>query len=133
MQFSTRTTYGLRAVINLAKHGDKKSVSLSKIANDEKISLKYLEKLFASLKKAGIVKAAKGMSGGYKLALKPSQTKIYDIIKALEGEMILFHCINEKGKIYCNQKHKCGATMVLDKVQQSVSQTLKNTNLSQLI
>lgn len=133
MQFSTRTTYGLRAVINLARRGDKQSVSLSKIANEEKISLKYLEKLFASLKKAGIVKAAKGVSGGYKLALKPSQTKIYDIIKALEGGMILFHCINEKGKIYCNQKHKCGATMVLAKVQQSVSQTLKNINLSQLV
>ena len=87
MIFSTRSTYGLRAMINLAKHEKSGRVSLSAIAQEEKISLKYLERLFADLKKANLIKAIRGASGGYALAKQAKQINIYDIIKALEGKL----------------------------------------------
>lgn len=133
MRFSTRTTYGLRAMIYLAKNWDKGSVSLSSIAKIENISQKYLERLFAKLKKAGLVKATKGVGGGYRLAKKPSQVNVYDIIKTLEGRMSPFYCLDETGKIYCSSKCRCGATQVLIKVQQAVNSTLKSIKLNNLI
>jgi len=133
MIFSTKTTYGLRAMINLASHQAKGSLSLAAIAHEEKISLKYLERLFASLKKAGLVKAVIGAGGGYQLTAKPNKIKIYDIIKALEGRLSPFHCLDEDGKVYCRNKCNCGVTSVLTKVQRSINQTLASITLNQLL
>ncbi len=132
MKFSTRTTYGLRAMINLAKRSKKGSVSLAVIAKDEGISLKYLEKLFSDLKKAKLVKSEIGATGGYKLAKNASKITVYDIIKALEGDITPFHCLSASGKINCSAKCNCGATIVLIKVQEAMKKTLKNIKLSEL-
>jgi len=133
MKFSTRSTYGLRAMINLAKHSSQSSLPLSAIASQENISLKYLERLFSALKKAKLVKATKGAGGGYQLAKPAKQINIYEIIKALECKLSVFHCLDEQGKIYCNKDCSCRATMVLVKVQQAIIKTLKNIKLSQLL
>lgn len=133
MKFSTRSTYGLRAMINLAKNKGRQSVSLAQIAKMENISLGYLERIFSSLKKEGIVESEKGVSGGYRLAKKPSETTIFDIISAVEKEMNIFHCLDKQGKVYCNKKCDCGVTSVLAKVQSSVNSTLKNIKLSDLL
>lgn len=119
-------------MINLAKHSSKGSVSLSVIAKEEGISQKYLERLFSDLKKANLVKSEIGASGGYKLAQNSSKIAVYDIIKALEGEITPFHCLSASGKINCSSKCKCGATIVLVKVQEAMKKTLKNIKLSEL-
>lgn len=133
MIFSTRSTYGLRAMINLAKQAKLGSVSLAVIAKQENISLRYLERLFASLKRAGLIKAVKGASGGYLLAKSSKQINIYNIIKALEGKLTPSHCTNDKKKIYCSSLCKCEVTLVLSKVEQAINSTLKNIKLSQLL
>lgn len=133
MKFSTRTTYGLRAMINLGKHYQEGSISLNIIAREEKISLKYLERLFAILKNANLVGAQKGMAGGYQLKKSPKKINIYEIIKILEGEINPFYCLDSKGKIYCNKKCGCGANMVLKKVQEAIINTLKGIKLSDLL
>ncbi|MBA3047437.1 Rrf2 family transcriptional regulator [Patescibacteria group bacterium] len=133
MKFSTCTTYGLRAMINLAQNYNSGNVSLSSIALEEKISHKYLERIFAKLKKAGLIKSAKGARGGYKLLISPARINVHDIIKALEGKMTLFYCLSEDGKVYCGNKCECGATKVLLKVQQAVNNTLRNIKLSDLM
>lgn len=133
MKFSTRTTYGLRAMIKLAESYQQDSVSIASIAKEENISQKYLERLFATLKKAGLVSAEKGAAGGYKLAHNPKNIKIYDIVKVLEGEINPFHCVNDKGEIICSQKCHCGATSILIKVQGAINSTLQSMKLSDLL
>jgi Rrf2 family protein len=133
MIFSTRTTYGLRAMINLAKRGKRSNVPLVSIAKGEGISLKYLERLFASLKKAGLVKAAKGAAGGYSLAQAAKQINVYQITKALEGKLKAFHCTDDRQKIYCSRQCRCEVTYVLSKVEQAINSTLKDIKLSQLL
>src|SRR5680860_341574 len=113
MMFSTRTTYGLRAMIRLAGHKGKANLSLPSIATQEGISLGYLERLFADLKKASLIKAIKGAKGGYSLTKPASQIQVFEIIVALEGKMSPFHCLDNKGKIYCQASCNCGATKVL--------------------
>jgi len=120
-------------MINLAKQARLGSVSLAVIAKEEKISLKYLERLFANLRQAGLIKSVKGASGGYLLAKKASQINIYDIVKALEGELNAFHCTGENKKIYCGSQCKCEVNAVLAKVEQAINSTLKDIKLSQLL
>jgi Rrf2 family protein len=133
MKFSTRTTYGLRSMIQLAARYGKDNVSLASIAKQEKISLKYLERIFASLKKEGLIISEKGSTGGYSLSRAPKEINVFEIVKALEGNMAPFHCLDESGKIFCSSKCKCGATTVLVKVQHAINSTLKGINLDELI
>lgn len=133
MIFSTRSTYGLRAMINLAKRQKRGSVSLHAIAQEEKISLKYLERLFANLKKAGLVKAEIGAGGGYRLAKSPRLINVYVIIKVLEGQEKPFHCLEKSRKVFCGPACRCGATLVMFKLQQAIAKTLTNIKLSQLL
>ena len=133
MKFSTRTTYGLRAMVKLAENWERGAVPLSLIARQEKISLKYLERIFARLRRAGLVKAERGVSGGYRLSRHPVKINIYDIVEALEGRLILFYCLDEKGKVSCSTTKPCGASIVLAKVQAAITKTLKGMVLSSLI
>jgi Rrf2 family protein len=133
MKFSTRTTYGLRAMIFLGKNWPKTNISLPNIAKAEGLSSGYLERLFSSLKKDKLVVSEKGMNGGYKLAKSPTKINVFEIVSALEGDMNLFHCIDEKGKIRCSARCDCEALKVLQKVQVSIKNTLKNIKLSDLI
>ncbi|MEK7202817.1 MAG: Rrf2 family transcriptional regulator [Patescibacteria group bacterium] len=133
MRFSTRATYGLRAIINLAKHFNEPNLALSAIAKEETISLKYLERLFASLKKARLVKSVKGAGGGYRLVKLANQITVYEIINALEGKKSLFHCLDKLGKVYCKKNCVCSANIALIKVQELIIKTLKNIKLSKLL
>ena len=120
-------------MINLAKRQGRERVALAAIAKAEKISLKYLERLFAGLKKAGLVKAEIGAAGGYQLAKSASKITIYDIIIALEGKLSPFHCSSKNKKIFCSSACGCGVTLVLSKVEQAITGTMKNIKLSQLL
>lgn len=133
MKFSTRSTYGLRAVIKLAKNWGIDSVSLANIAKEENISRGYLERIFVNLKKAKIVKSVKGASGGYKLTTAPADINLLDIINALEGKKPPFHCLNNEVKVYCNSSCNCAVTSVLNRVEQAVNKTLINIKLSELV
>ncbi len=91
MKFSTKAEYGLRALVHLDKRA-KEPVSLGLIAQQEKLSLPYLERIFARLKKAGVVRSLKGSKGGYVLARPAKQIKAAEIIRALEGELYRWSC-----------------------------------------
>jgi len=120
-------------MIKLAQSWKKDSLSLPTIAKEEGISLPYLERLFAKLKKDNLVVAEKGSAGGYKLSCSPNKITVFDIIKTLEGDMTTFHCLGEDGKIYCDIKCNCKALIVLNKVQKAINKTLKDIKLSDLI
>jgi Rrf2 family cysteine metabolism transcriptional repressor len=87
MKFSTRATYGLRAMLYLADHYGESAVSISQIAEEERISAAYLEQILSRIKKEGWVKSVRGPRGGYVLTAKPSQISVGKVLVAL-GEDI---------------------------------------------
>lgn len=89
MKLSTKSRYGLRAMIDLAIHGQNGQVALHQIANRQELSIKYLEQDFASLRKAGLIRSVKGAQGGYVLARPAEQIRVGDIIRTLEGDLTL--------------------------------------------
>jgi Rrf2 family protein len=133
MKFSTRTTYGIRAMIRLAQNEGEGAIPLSRISDEENISLGYLERLFSKLLAVKLVVSEKGASGGYKLAKAPEKINMLEIVSALEGKMSLFHCISDEKKMLCRRGCECGASSVLTKVQKAIGDTLRKIRLSELI
>lgn len=133
MKFSTKSTYGLRAVVRLAENWGKGKVSLAAIAREEKISLGYLERLFSRLKEADLIKAEKGVTGGYSLTKSPDKISALEVINTLEGEKSLFYCLAEGGKVYCSKSCHCGASLVLAKAQEALNEALGKIKLSELV
>ena len=128
MKISTKSQYGLRAIVYLAKCKDK-ICPLKLISKKEGISFNYLEKIISKLEKADLVKAKKGVQGGYFLAKKPSKIKIKEIIRALEGELTLVKCL----KYFCPKEKKCLTKKFWKKIQDSLNSTLNSITLSDLI
>jgi len=85
MKFSTRTFYGLKAVLVLTSRFGEGSLSVSQIAGLQSISVAYLEQILNALKKKGLVKSVRGPQGGYILAKKPSEISLKNLFEALDG------------------------------------------------
>ena len=83
MKLSMKSRYGLRALIDLSVNSKNEQVALGGIAERNNISPQYLEQVFASLRKAGIVKSIKGSQGGYFLNKPAEQITISEVIEAL--------------------------------------------------
>lgn len=91
MKFSTRATYGLKAMLYLAERYGESAVSISQIAEDEKISAAYLEQILSLIKRKGWVKSVRGPRGGYVLTAKPSEIKIGALLSALGEDVLVKH------------------------------------------
>lgn len=132
MKISTKGRYGLRALVDLASHTRDCAISLVNVAQRQKISLNYLEQVFATLRKAGIVRSVKGAQGGYMLAKDPAELTVGEIITALEGKFSIIDEAHEGGeqKDYVQQSIQ---EMVWDRINTSVNTYLDETTLEQLV
>ena len=90
---STRGRYALRVMIDLAENADKGLVPLKDVAARQEISKKYLEIIMRDLVSAGLVDAASGKRGGYKLSRQPSEYTVLDILNASEGGLAPVACL----------------------------------------
>ena len=92
MRLSTKGRYAVMAMVDLARHGDGGPVSLSEIAERQEISLSYLEQLFAKLRRSGLVRSVRGPGGGYLLAHHRDETRVSDIIIAVDEPIQAVRC-----------------------------------------
>ena len=89
MKVSTRVEYGLIALTDIVIHGENgESVSAPDIAKRENISHKYLEHILLLLRQAGVIKAQKGLRGGYALACSPDKITMSDVLNALDKSIL---------------------------------------------
>ena len=89
MKFSTRVEYGILALTDIALYSEKgSSVSAPDIAEREGISQKYLEQILTQLKQAGLIRAQKGLRGGYALARPAEAIRVSDILNALDNSIL---------------------------------------------
>ncbi len=92
MKLSTRGRYAVMAMADLARIENGKPVTLADIATRQEISLSYLEQLFAQLRRGGLVSSMRGPGGGYRLARSASETRISDIIMAVDEPIKVTQC-----------------------------------------
>lgn len=92
MRLSTKGRYAVMAMTDLAAHGAERAVSLAEIATRQQISLPYLEQLFARLRRGGLVRSVRGPGGGYRLSKEAAQTRISEIVLAVDEPIRATRC-----------------------------------------
>ncbi len=131
MKLSTRTRYGVRAVLELAANQSTEPLRIKTIAHRQDISVKYLEQLMAVLKSAGFVRSIRGSKGGYILAKPANQIKLNDIFNALEGPVTTVECLENEN--YCARVADCVTRQVWAEVQQAITNVLQSMTLQDLV
>ncbi len=131
MKLSTRTRYGIRAILELAEYYGNGPLQLRVIAHDQGVSVKYLEQLMAMLKAAGIVRSIRGSKGGYILAKQPGQVKVSECFQCLEGSVITTECVEDES--FCERTNDCIARQVWTEVQNAVMGVLQSITLQNLV
>lgn len=92
MKLSAKGRYAVMAMCDLAGESDGKPIALADIAERQEISLSYLEQLFAKLRRGGLVRSVRGPGGGYLLARAADQTRIADIVLAVDEPIRATRC-----------------------------------------
>lgn len=84
MMVSSKGRYALRVMIYLAQNDREELIPLKEIAENQNISMKYLEMIVSLLHKGNMLISGRGKKGGYRLARKPSEYTIGSILKLTE-------------------------------------------------
>ena len=107
MRLSTKGRYAVMAIVDLAFHSDGKPVALADVAARQEISLSYLEQLFGKLRKGGLVKSVRGPGGGYLLSRPAGETRVADIITAVDEPIKATRCSPGAPSGCHNDKSRC--------------------------
>jgi Rrf2 family transcriptional regulator, cysteine metabolism repressor len=84
---TTKSPYAVRALAELARRGQSAPVPIGEIARARDIPVQFLEGLFATLRRAGILQSQRGVKGGYSFARPPSEITVLEVVELLEGEL----------------------------------------------
>ncbi|MFZ1626316.1 MAG: Rrf2 family transcriptional regulator [Candidatus Moraniibacteriota bacterium] len=129
MKVSKKAYYGLRAAIALAQSD--KAVSIHALAESEHLPEDYLEKILQLLRKAGMVVATKGVTGGYKLSRSSSEVSAWDILRVLDGPIETF-LPPATGTLPCLQVSHCQTNQVWRTLEEKIEETLSDISLERL-
>jgi len=87
VHLSAQEEYGLRCLVQLARHDGREPLSIQAIAQAEGLSAEYVAKLMRVLRKGGLVKSTRGASGGYRLHRTPADVTLWDAVRVLGGPL----------------------------------------------
>lgn len=131
MMITTKGRNALKIMLDLAQHNDGTNVSLSDIAARTKESVKYLEAVIAQLTSAGLVISARGKSGGYRLAKKPEEYSVGEIIVASEGSIAPVSCLDSDNP--CENAERCLSLPLWRELDEVIMNFLNNKTLADLL
>ena len=106
MNITSKGRYALRVMLDLAQHREEGYISLKTIADRQGYSMKYLEMIVGSLKRAGLVASTRGKEGGYQLIRDPEDYTIGEILRCIEDNLAPVACI-KAGDICCEHAGEC--------------------------
>jgi Rrf2 family protein len=131
MKISTRTRYGVRTMIEVAKGTPEQGVFQKDIAANQLLSNKYLDHIIQALKTAQLIRNARGRKSGYILTRNPADITIFDIHRAFEPGICLVDCIS--GDYQCEMIDDCHAIGFWDQLNQLIVDYFKSVTLEDLI
>ena len=139
MIFSTKAEYGVRLMVELGRQGGDEPLSLTAIAEAERLPLSYLEHVVARLRKAGLVVSKRGAHGGYSLARPADEIAMDEVVLALEGAIAPMDCFVSlpPERVACSHQvdggHTCSTRLLWMRVQSGVIRALQGTTLAELV
>lgn len=132
MKISAKSRYGLMAVVELARYSGDSLIPSKTVAEKHGISEGYLEQIFSTLKKAGLVKSTKGSQGGYALAKPAAEITVESIFLALEGTLEI---VERKNDSLGNTAtlEACFNDLLWDPIDRQIFQLIREVTVETLV
>ena len=131
MKLSTRSRYGARILVDLARHNNQGPVQIGEISKRQDISVKYLEQLIRPLKQAKLVESVRGPKGGHMLAKNPEKITLGQIVRLFEGQSDLVECVSNPET--CNMADDCQVRLAWKDATRVLYETLDGTTIADLM
>ena len=131
MKLSTKGRYGLMAMFQLALEYGQGPISLKYIAEKQGLSENYLEQLFSSLKRDGLLTSVRGAQGGYMLSREPGEITVGNILRSLEGHLAPAECALHDSD--CNKEEGCATKLVMIKIKDSIDSVVDSISLKDMV
>jgi Rrf2 family protein len=132
MNVSTKSEYGLRALIHLAANQDGRVVPAREIAEKWKVPMKYLEQILKALKEAGLIEGQVGVAGGYRLKRPASLITAGEVIRALDGRIAPMGCVSTYDYEPCEFEPACSLKNLWAKTRAAMLGVLDQTTIADL-
>ncbi len=130
MRVSTKSDYALRALIEIARRDDGRPVSAEELGRTQEIPRNFLQAILADLRRADIVVSQRGQSGGWRMAKKPADVSVADVIRAVDGPLVSVYGVRPESVTYS------GSAEVLQKVwiaaRHSLRSVFENVSMADL-
>ncbi|MCF8226570.1 MAG: Rrf2 family transcriptional regulator [Bacteroidales bacterium] len=131
MKFSTRTRYGIRAMIEIARSSPELGILQKDISVNQEISNKYLDHIIHGLKVAGLIGNVRGRKSGYVLTRKAADITVYDIHNAFEPGICVIDCLGSTFK--CDREEECEARGFWGRLNKQIRDYFKSITLLDLV
>jgi len=131
MHITYKGDYALKAVLDLALHYDKGVVTIHDLAKRTDTPIKFLEQVLLDLKKGGFVESRRGKVGGYLLAKVPTQIKLGDVVRFIDGPIEPLACV-ERNYSGCKDIYKCIFRNIWREVTRCTSDIIDNITFEDL-
>ena len=132
MNISTKSEYGLRALIYLASNSERGAIPDREIAERWSVPVKYLEQILKALKEAGIVASQVGIGGGYRLGRPAALVTIGEVIRELDGRLAPMGCVSSYNYEPCEFENACGLRTLWARARAALVGVLDQTTLADL-
>jgi Rrf2 family transcriptional regulator, cysteine metabolism repressor len=131
MKIPTRGRYGLRAMVELAKHYGEGPILLREVAQRQRISLMYLEQLIKPLVVSGLIRTERGSHGGVWLAKPAKDVTIGEILDQLIGKLAPVDCVLHPDS--CKHWKTCATRDIWCEMKEALDNILKSRTLQELL
>jgi len=131
MKLSTRSRYGTRLMLDMARHYNEGPIQLGDIAKRQDVSVKYLEQIIIPLKKAHYIKSVRGPKGGHILTKLPEKITVGEIVALLENGAGLVECIEYPTA--CDRADTCPTRLLWKEVSEAMFDKLQTVTLADLL
>lgn len=134
MKISKNGQYALLALTDLAMHAGDGHESLARIAERQKIDLRFLGQIFFALKNAGLVASVRGKNGGYYLLPDPAKLTAGDVLRAMEGGLAPTPCsTGDDTALACETYDTCITRTLWQRIAKDIVETLDGITIADLI
>lgn len=129
---SRKTDYALLMLTALARRGGS-FVSVRALAKAYRLSYRFAAEVVGALARAGMLESREGLKGGYRLARRPADITVRDVVRAMERRTSLVACLDPARKFACPQKATCPAHHGIASVERLVLDALANHTIADLV
>jgi len=118
-------------MVDLAMAYPERAVSVKELAKNQRLSIKYLEHIMASLKGSGLIKPERGVHGGYSLTREPNTIRLLDLYRTFEGDFSLLDCIGNPN--LCQMNDECPTRDTWIEMNEALEKILERTTIQDLL